>query len=235
MYEQSGAAADRLNTSEMLEENLREEYKTQYKKNKNQHFIKPEELGEFYEDGVEIIREFAKNRGKYFSKRGWHLVGCEIPILIKPSPSHPNLLFQGFLDVVVYNEDTNTFQILDIKTSKSGWFDKQKKDELKQFQLILYKKFFSEQYGVPVENIDVEFFIVKRKLYESEDFVIRRVQQFKPPSGKIKLNKASQTLSKFITEAFDKDGYKDVDHQPTPNGNCNFCPFYKTFHCSATY
>ncbi len=30
MYEQSGAAADRLNTSEMLEEKLREEYKAQY-------------------------------------------------------------------------------------------------------------------------------------------------------------------------------------------------------------
>jgi hypothetical protein len=235
MYEKSGAEADRLNTSEMLEENLREEYKVQYKKNNNQHFLEPSELREFYEDGIEIIREFAKHRGKYFSKRGWYLVGCEIPIMLKPSYNHPNLYFQGFLDVVMYNETTNRFLIIDIKTSKSGWFKEQKQDELKQFQLILYKKFFSEQYGIPIDTIDIEFFIVKRKLYESEDFIIRRVQQFKPPAGKIKLNKATQTLNKFITEAFDKEGYKDVEHQPTPNKNCGWCQFYKTHLCSATY
>ena len=235
MYEKSGAEADRLNTSEMLEENLREEYKVQYKKNNNQHFLEPSELREFYEDGIEIIREFAKHRGKYFSKRGWYLVGCEIPIMLKPSYNHPNLYFQGFLDVVMYNETTNRFLIMDIKTSKSGWFKEQKKDELKQFQLILYKKFFAEQYGVPIDTIDIEFFIVKRKLYESEDFIIRRVQQFKPPAGKIKLNKATQTLNKFITEVFDKEGYKDIDHQPTPHKNCGWCQFYKTHLCSATY
>jgi len=235
MYEKSGAEADRLNTSEMLEENLREEYKIQYKKNNNQHFLEPSELREFYEDGIEIIREFAKHRGKYFSKRGWHLVGCEIPIMLKPSYNHPNLYFQGFLDVVMYNETTNRFLIMDIKTSKSGWFKEQKKDELKQFQLILYKKFFAEQYGIPIDTIDIEFFIVKRKLYESEDFIIRRVQQFRPPSGKVKLNKATQILNKFITEVFDKEGYKDIDHQPTPNKNCGWCQFYKTHLCSATY
>jgi hypothetical protein len=66
MYEQSGAAADRINTSEMLEENLREEYKKQYKANNSQHFVTPDELREFYEDGVEIIREFSKDKTKYF-------------------------------------------------------------------------------------------------------------------------------------------------------------------------
>ena len=116
MYGESGAAADRLNTSEMLEENLRNEYKTQYKKNNNQHFLSPEDLREFYEDGIEIVREFAKNKGRYFTKRGWHLVGCEVPIMLKPSPSKPNLYFQGFLDVVMYHEATNKFKIIDIKT-----------------------------------------------------------------------------------------------------------------------
>ena len=235
MYEKSGAEADRLNTAELLEENLREEYRKQYIANKKQHFSSPEELREFYEDGVEIIREVAKNRGKYFSKRGWHLVGCEIPLMINPHPSLPNLYFQGFLDVVLYHEETNSFKIIDIKTSKSGWNQTTKKDENKQFQLILYKKYFAELYNVPQENIEVEFFIVKRKLYESEDFVIRRVQQFIPPSGKVKMNKVTKSLNEFISSAFNKDGYKDVDHQPTPHNNCGWCPFHKTHLCSATF
>jgi hypothetical protein len=95
MYEQSGAAADRLNTSEMLEKILREEYKKQYKANNNQHFVTPDELREFYEDGVEIIREFSKDKTRYFGKRGWHLVGCEVPIILTPHSKYQNVMFQG--------------------------------------------------------------------------------------------------------------------------------------------
>jgi hypothetical protein len=54
----------------MLFEN---EYKAQYKiKYNNQHFSTPEELREFFDDGIEIIRDFAKNKAKHFSKRGWY-------------------------------------------------------------------------------------------------------------------------------------------------------------------
>jgi hypothetical protein len=64
-YNQSGTAADKINTSEMLEDKLREEYTKQYKSNNKQHFSSPEELREFYEDGEAIIRDFAKNKGKF--------------------------------------------------------------------------------------------------------------------------------------------------------------------------
>jgi hypothetical protein len=235
MYEQSGAAADRLNTSEMLEENLREEYKKQYKANNNQHFVTPDELREFYEDGVEIIREFSKDKTKYFGKRGWHLVGCEVPIILTPHSKYQNVMFQGYLDVVLYHEPTNKIKIIDIKTSRQGWGKKEKSDENKQFQLIAYKKYFSELYNVPIENIEIEFMIVKRKIFESDIYVIKRVQQFKPASGKVKLNKVTKSIESFIERAFDRNGYKEVDHQPKLNGNCKWCPFYKTHLCSATY
>jgi RecB family exonuclease len=235
MYEQSGAAADRLNTAEMLEEKLRNEYKTQYKSNNNQHFVSPDELREFYEDGVEIIREIAKERSKHFSKKGWYLVGCEIPIILTPNSKLQNIMFKGFLDVVLYHEPTNTFKIIDIKTSRQGWSKKEKSNEQKQFQLIIYKKYYSELYNVPIENIDIEFMIVKRKIFESEQFVIKRVQWFKPASGKVKLNKVTKSIEEFIEQAFDHNGYKQVEHQPKVNDNCKWCPFYKTHLCSATY
>jgi hypothetical protein len=235
MYEKSGAEADRLNTSEMLQDALREEYKKQYKANNKQHFVKPEELSEFYEDGVSIIREFSKDKAKYFSKRGWHLVGVELPLALHPHAKLYNVLFQGYLDLVMYHEPTNRIKIIDIKTSKSGWGKREKSDEQKQFQLILYKKYFSEIYNFPIDNIDIEFMIVKRKLYESEDFVIKRVQLYKPASGKVKLNKVSKSIEAFVEQAFDRNGYKDVEHQPTPNDKCKWCPFNKTHLCSATY
>jgi len=235
MYEKSGAEADRLNTSEMLQDALREEYKKQYKANNKQHFVKPEELSEFYEDGVSIIREFSKDKAKYFSKRGWYLVGVELPLALHPHAKLYNVLFQGYLDLVMYHEPTNRIKIIDIKTSKSGWSKREKSDEQKQFQLILYKKYFSEIYNFPIDNIDIEFMIVKRKLYESEDFVIKRIQLYKPASGKVKLNKVSKSIEAFVEQAFDRNGYKDVEHQPTPNDKCKWCPFHKTHLCSATY
>jgi hypothetical protein len=235
MYEQSATEADRINTSEMFEEALRAEYKTQYKKNGNQHFCTPEQLREFYEDGIAIIRDFAKNKTKHFSKRGWYLVGCEVPVTKIQNPSLPNVVYQGYLDVVMYHEPTDTIKIIDIKTSTNSWGDKQKKDENKQFQLILYKKFISEIFNHPIDKIEIEFFIVKRKLFESEDFVIRRIQTFSPPSGKVKLNKATQSIDAFINEAFDLTGYKKVEHTPTVNDNCKWCPFYGVHLCSATY
>ena len=139
MYEKSGVEADRINTSEMFEEALRAEYKTQYKKNGNQHFCTPEQLREFYEDGIAIIRDFAKNKTKHFSKRGWYLVGCEVPVTKIQNPSLPNVVYQGYLDVVMYHEPTDTIKIIDIKTSTNSWGDKQKKDENKQlFQVCTW-------------------------------------------------------------------------------------------------
>ena len=235
MYDQSAAEADRINTSEMFEEALRNEYKTQYKKNNNQHFCTPEQLREFYDDGIEIIRDFAKNKGAHFSKRGWYLVGCEIPVSKSPNPDLPNIIYQGFLDVVLYHEPTNIIKIIDIKTSTRSWSDKQKKDENKQFQLLLYKKFMSEIFNHPIDNIEIEFFIVKRKLPEESDFPVKRIQTFSPPSGKIKLNRATQSIDNFINEAFDSSGYKQTTHEPKINDNCNFCPFFKTHLCSKTF
>jgi RecB family exonuclease len=232
MYKESAVEADRKNLIEMFENELREEYKTQYKKNNNQHFSTPLELREFFEDGVEIIRTFAKKRGQHFSKKGWYLVGCEIPVILPPNKFNNNVIYQGYLDVVMYHEPTNTFKIIDFKTSTNGWNDATKKDENKQFQLILYKKFFSEQFGVPYDDIRIEFFILKRKVYEHPDYNIPRIQTFAPPSGKIKLNKATKALEQFIEEAFDGKEYKDKEYNPNASiWNCSFCPFLNTEHC----
>lgn len=234
MYDKSGAEADRIELVEFFEDRLRELYKEGYQKNEG-HYSTPEQLREFFEDGVEIINYFKKKRNQYFSKRGWHLAGIEVPIVITPNKRYNNVIYQGYLDVVMYHENTNTFKIIDIKTSTKGWGSKEKKDESKQFQLILYKKFFSEQFDVPMENIDIEFFIVRRKIWENSDYPIGRVQLWKPASGKVKLNKATKSLEEFITQAFTQKGYAEKEYEPIVNDNCKWCPFFKTHLCSATF
>ena len=227
MYGKSGAEADRINIEEYWEDALRSCYAEDYKRNKNQHFSSPEELREFFDDGLAILQYFKKKKGGYFSKKGWWLVGCEIPIVIAPNLRINRVKYMGYLDVVLYHEPSNTFKIIDIKTSTKGWNKYTKKDESKQFQLILYKHFFSKQYNIPIENIDIEFFIVRRKVYLEGDYPQKRIQTHVPASGKVKINKATNNLNEFINRAFNLDGsYKDTIFNANPSKwNCTFCPY----------
>ena len=234
MFDKSGAEADRIDLEEYFQEKFIGEYQKQYKSNNETHFSSAEEMREFFEDGVGILNWFKKKRSSYFTTRkGWYLVGCEIPIVIAPNKMYNNVLYMGYLDVVLYHEPTNTFKIIDIKTSTRGWKDKDKKNEDKQFQLLLYKQFFSEQYNVPLENIEIEFFIVKRKVLDWDDENLMsphqsyRVQTFTPPSGKIKLNRAKNAINGFIQECFSSTGdIKEIEYpKSVSKWNCMYCPF----------
>ena len=232
MYEQSTAAADRFDINTFFEDKFREVYLKEYKANNNIHFSSSTEMREFFDDGIAILDFFKKKRGQYFSKRGWHLVKCELPVLLNPDNKFNNVIYKGYLDLVLYNENTETFKIIDFKTSTRGWNDKTKKDEGKQFQLILYKNFFSKQFDIPEDNVEVEFIILKRKIWEESDYPQSRIQEFAPPSGKIKMKKALTALNEFIEYSFNLDGtYKDNTYPITPNDNCKYCPFNNTSHC----
>jgi len=229
MYEQSGVKANEENIFEMYEDNIRKEYRKQYEINNKQHFCTPEELAEIYDDGVEILKYLRKNKGKYFSKRGWWLLGCELPLILKTNNKN-NIVFQGFIDVVLYHEPTQTFKLIDLKTSYRSWYKKQKDNEMKQFQLILYKKFFSELYNVPLNKIDIEFIILKRKLWDGSEYAQSRIQLFSPPSGKVKMNKATKLFEEFINNITDSN----KKHLPKSNPNCKWCPFFQDEKCPLT-
>lgn len=226
MFEESAAAADRVNIEEQFEETFRKVYLDEYKKNKSTHFSGAVEMREFYEDGLNILSQFKKKRGQYFSKKGWSLVKVELPIVMTPNNAFKNVLFKGFIDLVLYHEPTSTFKIIDFKTSTRGWNDETKKDEGKQFQLILYKYFFSQQFNIPEDQIEVDFLILKRKIWEQSEFPQSRLQEYSPPSGKIKIKKAVTAINNFLEQCFNTDGsYKDTTHPITVQKNCQWCPY----------
>ena len=95
-------------------------------------------------------------------------------------------------------------------------------------QLILYKKYFAEQFGLAEESIDIEYIIAKRKVPEDAEFASmkQRIQNFQPPSKSKHIKEATKKLKKFINEAFDYNGYKETFHVPRPSKwNCHFCAF----------
>ena len=228
MYMDSVKNADTLDLNKMLRDKLIEQFKQAEEEDGKPPCTK-EELMEFFDDGILIIDFFKKRRGEYFSKRDWELIGCEIPIEVDLKN---NIKMVGYLDVVMRHIPTDSIKIIDIKTSTMGWNKWMKKDENKTQQLLLYKQFYSKQYDHPIERIEVEYFIVKRKLWEKAMFPQKRVQKFVPASGKPSMNKVNGRLLKFITEAFTEDGEKKDDMVATPSKKaCKWCEFKRTEHC----
>ena len=230
MYMDSVKNADTLDLNKMLRDKLIEQFKEAEEQDGKPPCTK-EEIGEFFQDGVAIIDFFKKRRGEYFSKRGYKLIGCEVPI---DTNLQKNIKMIGYLDIVILDEIRNTIKIYDIKTSTMGWNKWMKKDENKTQQLLLYKQFYSKQYNHPVENIEVEYFIVKRKLYENAMFPQKRIQKFSPASGTVSMNKVAKKLNTFMSEAFTDSGeYKPDNLFATPSKKvCRFCEFSQTEYCS---
>ena len=230
MYNDTVKMADALPLDKMLLHRMKTNYTDIMQRNGGEVFCEQYEMEEFYQHGLNILDWFKKKRGMYFSKRGYELVGVEVPIKYDISDG---IKFIGYMDVVIYDTVRDKYKIIDIKTSTMGWNKWAKADKNKTDQLLLYKQFYGAQNDIALDKIDVEYFIVKRKLYTKVDFPQRRVQTFTPANGKPSINKVINNLNKFINESF-IDGEYNIEHtynkQPSKK-NCRFCEFNQTKYC----
>ena len=233
MYEDTAKAAEALPLKEMLRIRMKRNYEEAMIKNGGEEFCTQKDMVEFYEHGLLILEFIKKKRAQYFSKKGYELVGIEVPL----EYDLPNgVKFIGYIDVVIRDTVRDVIKIYDIKTSTMGWNKWQKADKIKTDQLLLYKQFYSKQFNHPMDKIEVEYFIVKRKLYENLDFPQKRVQKFTPANGTPSINQVTKRLSEFMTECFTSDGEYNTEHiyrKEASKKNCKFCDFNQTEYCDA--
>ena len=232
MYNDTIKMADALPLASMLLHRMKKYYKEIVEDLHGEEVSSQEEMQEFYEHGLAIIEWFVKKRGMYFSKKGYELVGIEVPI----EYDLPNKIkFVGYIDVLMYDTVRERYKIIDIKTSTMGWNKWAKADKTKTDQLLLYKQFYGKQNDIPLDKIDVEYFIVKRKLYDKVDWPQRRVQTFTPANGTPSINKVTNNIQNFIDECF-IDGKYNKEHiyrKEASKKNCRFCEFNQTEYCDA--
>lgn len=234
MYTQSVTVAETIDLKELLITNLRNEYKRAVEANEGKHFSNPLQLAEYIEDGEAILHWFKKNRRKYFSSKDYELVGIELDLCTQASENNPSVFWYGFIDLVIRHIPTNTIKLIDIKTSRNGWNQYQKADNLKSAQLVAYKNYFSKQFGVSVDNIEIEFFIVKRKIQADSMFPQKRIQQHVPASGSVTQRKVQRMIAEFVDHCFDLDGEKKEDNKYLAVAgkgakNCKYCPFKEDY------
>lgn len=230
VFNESAKAGDRMDLEGMFHLELSKTYKKE-KEKLGAHFSNKDELLEFYLDGVEILRYLRKKRSVYFGTRRVYLAGVETALNVELSPG---VFFNGFIDLVFYDEDLDKWLILDLKSSTSGWNDYAKRDTKKVSQLILYKKFFSEQFNIDESKIDIEYFILKRKIPEVADYpsMTRRVQQFRPASGKVKQSQLTNMLNDFLDNSVKNGILVNKKYSKTLELTaCRFCEYRNTDHC----
>ena len=229
MYNKSIVLADKLPLDDMLKEEMVKEF-NEIKEKGGVLPCEQKDMIEFYQDGLEIIKHFRKHRNRYFTKNNYELVGVEVPIF---TTVQEGVEFRSYLDIVLRNKISGDITIIDLKTATRGWIHFQKKNFYKTSQLLLYKQFYSDKFGVPLDKIDVLFLILKRKIAKKSDFPISRLQRFEPSHGKISINKTMKAFNEFRELIFDSKGeYRtDRNYSAKPGSACKFCEFYNTEHC----
>jgi hypothetical protein len=226
MYGVSKKQADEINVDKLLLERMRENYKVEVEKMSEGTPCSQEELEEFFGDGRRILEWFMKHIGKFYSKSGYELVGIEIPL---NKEIKKGVHFIGYIDIVLKDIAENAIIIIDLKTSTMGWNKYQKEDRLKNSQILLYKKYYSDLFNIPLTKIRVEFQIMRRKLPEDSPYPVPRISKHIPPNGSPSVNKVYDEFMSFIDIVFDDEGnFRDIPYPKVPGNakkNCKWCEF----------
>ena len=226
MYGVSKKQADEINKDKLLLENMRKAYKSEVEKMSEGTPCTQIQLEEFYGDGRRILAWLDKHMHKFYSKSGFELVGIEIPL---NATIKEGVHFIGFIDIVIRDIAANEIIIIDLKTSTMGWNQYQKADKMKNSQILLYKKYYSELFNIPLNKIKVEYQILRRKLPEDSAFPIPHVSKHIPAHGSPSVTKVYDEFMGFINAVFDDEGkFRDIEFPKVPGPakkNCKFCEF----------
>jgi hypothetical protein len=200
-------------------------------------FHTKKEFDEFVDDGKNILDEFLapENRIRHFPRDKWELLDIEHNLNVDIKN---NVLLNAKLDIVLKEKLSGDIRIIDFKTSGRGWTNYEKEDFTKTSQLVLYKALYSKKYNIPLSKIHVEFFILKRKVYDttSTPYVQSRLQLFKPPSYQKDVLQVIQEFGKFVDTCFTSEGvHRVLAKYPKIPGknkkNCKYCPHLKNKKC----
>lgn len=229
LYTENVNAADSIN--------LYEFFKTEFEKQLLETKVKytEDEYTEFMFDGEDILKCFSETstRIKHFPKEKYEFIEVELEVAM---PVKNNINFLAYIDLVLKEKSSGDIKIFDFKTSSNGWNEYMREDYTKVAQLLLYKAFYSKKFNVPLSKINIEFFILKRKLYENVKYPQSRIQLFSPQSNNSVIVNTINDFIGFINGCFTEDGQfiQDLKNYPKNPGdrkkNCKYCP-HKKINC----
>ena len=125
--------------------------------------------------------------------------------------------FKGFIDLVIKTPD-DKYHIIDWKTCSWGWDSKKKADKIVNYQLTMYKHFFSKKHNIDPNSIETYFALLKRTAKNNN------VEIFRVTSGPKKTINCLSMLEKSVINMEKGMAIKN-------RLSCRYCKFYKTENC----
>ena len=171
---------------------------------------------EFEEQGLKIIPEIIPALNEYFGD--FSLVSSEEELHEKLSyDTDNNFTFKGYVDCLIKTPD-GKYHVIDWKSCSWGWDMRKRTDPMVTYQLTYYKHFISEKRGIPKEDIETHFALLKRTGKKD------RVELFRVTSGEKKTNNALKLLEQSVYNIDRKNYIKN-------RLSCSRCDFKGTIHC----
>ncbi len=151
-------------------------FEQKLKEESNEILLKSYFGRQFSYQGTAILKEL-----NFFERfKDYEIIGVELE-MYEPLFEDENvrLYFKGIIDLVLKHKTTGRYLILDWKSANTLWnlekqfnlketsknvfeFQKEPKDKAFFGQLALYKHFYSQKFGVPIEDIDTSFIALSR-------------------------------------------------------------------------
>lgn len=176
------------------------------------------ELEKFTEQGHSILSEFPSFMEETFGN--YKVISTEeqlrCKILLSEQTVH-DYDFLGFVDCIIKTED-GKYHVIDWKTCSWGWDSRRKTDTMTTYQLSYYKHFYSKMTGVPFEDLETHFVLLKRTA--KKDII----EMVKVTNGTKKVNNALKLLE---NTAYNVDSENFIKNKLS----CGKCDFYKTEYC----
>jgi len=126
---------------------------------------------------------------------------------------------KGFIDLVIKTPD-GKYHIIDWKSCSWGWDAKKRSDRMVTYQLTLYKRYWSQKMGIPLDQIETHFALLKRTAK-----VGQKVEIFRVTSGPRKTTNALNLLKKALYNVNTQNHMKN-------RLSCQKCEFFNTPHCT---
>lgn len=167
--------------------------------------------------GPTIFEDFWPFMKKEFGK----FEVLEVEIRFKePIPDMEDLQpvkFKGFIDLVIKTED-GVIHVIDYKTSKKGWHRLKKGKKNTAYQIVIYKDYYCQKYGVDPKNVKTHFIILKWMNVRS------KIALYTVTSGPKRVKNSRKAVKAVLRNIINETYVKN-------RTSCKFCKFYKTDKC----
>lgn len=153
---------------------------------------------------------------------GWEFVDSEHRLYEDTTLS--KWKFKGYIDCIIKvpgKDGKYTYWVIDWKTCESFWSPMKENDAKKQLQLVLYKHFWAAKSGVPLEDIQCGFVLLRRKVTRLDKTRCKLVPVTVKEKQLLDGQAIIKDMSKRVTRGFFGKN----------KANCRWCVYKQTEHC----